>query len=116
MRLVIIKCKVEIENMIDVDQGDSSNGKQIDNASVYSTQVHGNNDGYRGKGKGGFHNYRTNGRPINQDERGDLLFDYDGNPIDVSKQVDTVFALQSSTVETIETPTPDRSRGAPRGN
>ena len=113
MRQVIIKCKVEIKNMIDVDQGDSSNGKQIDNASVYSTQVHGNNDGYRGKGRGGFHNYKTNGRPINQDERGDLLFDYDGNPIDASKQFDTAFALQSSTMET---PKPDRGRGAPRGN
>merc|ERR1712215_435959 len=84
--------------------------------SVYNTQVHGNNDGYRGKGRGGFHNYRTNGRPINQDDRGDLIFDYDGNPVDVSKQAHTVFALQSSTVETIEAAASDRGRGAPRGN
>ena len=116
MGQIVIKGKVEIENMMDVDQGDSYDGRQGDNASVYSTQVHGNNDGYRGKGRGGFHNYRTNGRPINQDERGDLIFDYDGNPIDVSKQAHTVFALQSSTVETIGTATSDRGRGAPRGN
>merc|ERR1712240_785029 len=34
MRQIIIKCKVEIENMMDVDKGDSYSGKQGDNASV----------------------------------------------------------------------------------
>merc|ERR1712215_398476 len=35
MRQIVIKCKVEIENMMDVDQDDSHGGRQGDNASVY---------------------------------------------------------------------------------
>merc|ERR1712120_101945 len=127
MQQVIVKCKVEIENMVDVNQGDLSNDKEVENVSVYSTQAHGSNEGYRGRynnyrgypgnhsnrSRGGFQNYKTNGKPINQDERGDLLYDFDGHPMDASKQFDTAFALQSST---LETPKTDRGRGAPRGN
>merc|ERR1712082_67018 len=116
MREIIIKAKVEIENMMDIDQDDSNRDRQGNYASVYSTQFHGNNDGNRGKGRGGVHGDRTNGRPINQDERGDLLLDYDGNPIDVSKHPQAIYALQSSTVEFGEPASSDRGRGASRGN
>merc|ERR1711867_375137 len=116
MRQIIIKAKVEIENMMDIDQDDSNRDRQGNYAAVYSTQFHGTNDGNRGKGREGVHSDRTDGRPINQDERGDLLFDSDGNPIDVSKHPQAVYALQSSTVESLETVTSDRGRGASRGN
>merc|ERR1712082_140258 len=116
MRQIIIKAKVEIENMMDIDQDDSNRDGQGNYASVYSTQFHGNNDANKGKGRGGVHGDRTNGRPINQDERGDLLFDYDGNPIDVSKHPQAIYALQSSTVESGETASSDRGRGASRGS
>merc|ERR1711867_365728 len=116
MRQIIIKAKVEIENMMDIDQDDSNRDRQGNYAAVYSTQFHGTNDGNRGKGREGVHSDRTDGRPINQDERGDLLFDSDGNPIDVSKHPQAVYALQSSTVESLETVTSDRGRGASRAN
>merc|ERR1712237_298382 len=116
MRQIIIKAKVEIENMMDIDQDDSNCDGQGNYASVYSTQFHGNNDANKGKGRGGIHGDRTDGRPINQDERGDLLFDYDGNPIYVSKHPQAIYALQSSAMESCGTASSDRSRGASRGN
>ena len=42
MRQIIIKAKVEIENMMDIDQDDSNCDGQGNYASVYSTQIHGN--------------------------------------------------------------------------
>ena len=47
MQQIIVKCKVEIENMVDVNQGDLTNDNEVDNASVYSTQAHVSGDGYR---------------------------------------------------------------------
>merc|ERR1712243_75258 len=41
MKQIIVKCKVEIENMLDVNHGDQVRNKETDNASVYSTQTHG---------------------------------------------------------------------------
>merc|ERR1712215_587378 len=87
-------------------------------------------DANKGKAKTGIHGDRTDGKLINQDERGDLLFDYEGNPIDVSRQPQAIYALQSSTIETHGTASSDRglgqtrghnqgfqaNRGAPRGN
>ena len=113
MQQVIVKCKVEIENMVNVNQADLSTDREVGNISVYSTQAHGSNDGYRSlynshKGyqgnyynrrRGGFQNYKNNGKPINQDERGNLLYDFYGNPIDTSKEFDAAFALHSSSLE-----------------
>ena len=127
MQQIIVKCKVEIENMVDVNQGDLSNDKEVDNASVYSTQTHGSGDGYRGRynsyrgyqgnhsnrSRGGYQSYKNNGKPINLDDRGNYLWDFYGNPIDASKEFDTAFALHSST---LENPKSDRGRGAPRGS
>ena len=48
MKQIIVKCKVEIENMVDVNQGDQARNKDTDNASVYSTQTHGSGYGSRG--------------------------------------------------------------------
>lgn len=127
MQQIIVKCMVKIENMVDVNQGDLSNDKEVENVSVYSIQAHGSSDGHRGRynnhrgyqgnhsnrSRGGFQNYKNNGKPINQDDRGNLLYDFYGNPIDASKEFDTVFALHSST---LENPKSDRGRGAPRGS
>ena len=124
---IIVKCKVEIENMVDVNQGDLTNDNEVDNASVYSTQTHGSGDGsrarynnYRGyqgnhsnRSRGGYQSYKNNGKPINLDDRGNYLWDFYGNPIDASKEFDTAFALHSST---LENPKTDRGRGAPRGS
>merc|ERR1711867_337944 len=113
MQQVIVKCKVEIENMVDVNQADLSNNREVENISVYSTQAHGSDDGYRGpynshrgyqgnyynRSRGGFQNYKNNRKPINQDERGNLLYDFYGNPIDTSKEFDAAFALHSLSLE-----------------
>merc|ERR1711867_112000 len=115
MRQIIIKAKVEIENMMDIDQDEFNRDEQGNYASVYSTQFHGNNDVNRGKGRGGGHGDRTNGRPINKDERGDLLFDYEGNPVNVSRNPQATYALQSSAIEIGEAPSSDKSRGTQRG-
>ena len=99
--------------MVDVNQADLSNDKEVENVSVYSTQAHESGDGYRGRynshigyqgnhsnrSRGGFQNYKNNGKPINQDERGNLLYDFYGNPIDASKEFDAAFALHSSSLE-----------------
>merc|ERR1712101_103920 len=110
MKQIIVKCKVEIENMVDMNQGDKARNKDTDNASVYSAQTHGSGyesrghyNSYRGnqgshynKHRGGYQSYRDNGKPINLDDRGNYLWDFDGNPIDASKDHDAAFALHSS--------------------
>ena len=56
MKQIIVKCKVEIENMVDVNQGDKTRNKDTDNASVYSAQTHGSGYGSRGR----YNSYRGN--------------------------------------------------------
>merc|ERR1712115_180155 len=126
MKQIIVKCKVEIENMVDVNQGDQARNKETDNASVYSTQTHGSGYGSRGhynsyrgyqgnhynKHRGGYQSYKDNGKPINLDDRGNYLWDFDGNLIDASKEHDAAFALHSSSLESDKG---DRGRGTPRG-
>merc|ERR1711867_390760 len=51
MRQIIIKAKVEIENMMDIDQDEFNRDEQGNYASVYNTQFHGNNGANRGKGR-----------------------------------------------------------------
>ena len=112
MQQVNVKCKVEIENMVNINQADLSTDREVENISVYSTQAHGSNDGYKGQynshrgyqgncynRRGGFQNYKNNGKPINQDERGNLLYDYYGNPIDTSQDSDAAFAIHYSSLE-----------------
>merc|ERR1712239_16383 len=79
MKQIIVKCKVEIENMVDVNQGDKARNKDTDKASVYSAQTHGrgyrsrgrynsyrgNQGGYYNKHRGGYQSYKDNGKPIN---------------------------------------------------
>merc|ERR1711895_283750 len=127
MKQIIVKCEVEIENMVDVNQGDQARNKETDNASVYSTQTHGSGYGSRGhyssyrgyqgnhsnRNRGGYQSYKNNGKPINLDDRGNYLWDFYGYPIDASKEYDTAFALHSSTLENHKS---DRGRGTPRGN
>ena len=124
MKQIIIKCKVEIENMVDVNQGDKARNKDIDQASVYSAQTYergygsrgrynsyrGNQEGYGNKHRGGYQSYKGNGKPINLDDRGNYLWDFDGNPIDASKEHDTAFALHSSSLESDRN---DRGKGTP---
>ena len=87
MKQIIIKCKVEIENMVDVNQGDLAKNKDIDQASVYNTQTYGRGDDSRGrynnyrgnqgshynKHRGGYQSYKDNRKPINLDDRGNYL-------------------------------------------
>merc|ERR1712115_290327 len=94
MKQIIVKCKVEIENMVDVNQGDQASNKETDNALVYTTQTHGSGyesrghyNSYRGnqgshynKHRGGYQSYKDNRKPINLDDRGNYLWDFDGNP------------------------------------
>ena len=56
MKQIIVKCKVEIENMVDVNQGDKARNKDTDNASVYSAQTHGSS--YESRGH--YNSYRGN--------------------------------------------------------
>ena len=113
MKQIIIKCKVEIENMVDVNQGDLAKNKDIDQASVYNTQTYGRDDDSRGsynnyrgnqgshynEHRGGYQSYKDNRKPINLDDRGNYLWDFEGNPIDASKEQDAAFALHSSSLE-----------------
>merc|ERR1711873_288306 len=102
MKQIIIKCKVQIENMVDVNQGDKARNKDIDQASVYSAQTYGRGYGSRGhynKHRGGYQSYKDNRKPINLDDRGNYLWDFDGNPIDASKEHDAAFALHFSSLE-----------------
>merc|ERR1712030_255904 len=113
MKQIIVKCKVEIENMVDVNQSDQARNKDTDEAAVYSAQTYGSSYGSRGrynnyrgnqgshynKHRGGYQSYKDNRKPINLDDRGNYLWDFDGNPIDASKEVDGAFALHSSSLE-----------------
>merc|ERR1712240_894404 len=126
MQQIIVKCKVEIENMVDVNEGDKARNKDTDNASVYSAQTHGRGYGSRGRYNsyrgnqgshynqhiGGYQSYKNNGKPINLDDRGNYLWEFDGNPIDASKEHDAAFALHSSSMESNRG---DRGKGTPRG-
>ena len=120
MKQIIVKCKVEIENMIDVNQCDEASTEDGDQASVYPAQAHGHGRGYRGQfgqrrgeynghrgNQGGYYNkhrggqrgyqnhYRGNhgnhDRPINMDDRGNLIWDYYGKPVDLTKDEDKGF-------------------------
>merc|ERR1712163_49012 len=126
MKQIIIKCKVEIENMVDVNQGDKARNKDTDQVSVYSAQTYGRGYGSRGrynsyrgnqgsyynKHRGGYQSYKDNRKPINLDDRGNYLWDFEGNPIDASKEQDAAFALHSSSLENDRG---DQGRGTPRG-
>merc|ERR1711996_147007 len=108
--------------MVDVNQGDKARNK----ASVYSAQIHGSGYGSRGrynsyrgnqgshynKHRGGYQSYKDDRKPINLDDRGNYLWDFDGNPIDASKEHDAAFALHSSSLESDRG---DQGRGTPRG-
>ena len=113
MQQVIVKCKVEIEDMVNINQDNPSTDREVEYISVYSTQEHGRNNGYRdqynshrryqesyyNRRRGEFQNYKNNEKPINQDERGNLLYDYYGNPIDTSQDPDAAFAIHYSSLE-----------------
>ena len=119
MKQIIVKAKVEIEMMVDVNQGDLS--ENVGQASVYSTQVYGRGNDSRGRynshrgnrgsyynRRGGYQSSKDNGKPINLDERGNYLWDSEGKPLDASID-DEAFALHSSSLES------DKDKGAPRG-
>ena len=116
MKQIIVKCKVEIENMVDVNQSDKATDDYTDEVAVYSTQTSGN--GYESRGghkgnQGGHHNrHRGNKKPINLDTRGNLIWDYDGYPVDASKGTDRIFTLHTSSSESDRG---NRGRGTPRG-
>merc|ERR1712240_750930 len=109
MQQVIVKAKVEIHMMVDVNQGDLS--EDVGQAVVYSTQVYGR--GYESRGRynshrgnrgnyynkrGGHQNNQEHKDPINLDEKGNLLWDSRGYPLDASIG-DEAFALNSSSLE-----------------
>merc|ERR1712163_63093 len=109
MQQIIVKAKVEIEMIVDVNQGDLS--EKVGQASVYSTQVYGrgnvsrgrynNHRGNRGNyynRRGGHQSSKENGKPINLDEKGNFLWDSEGKPLDASID-DEAFALNSSSLE-----------------
>merc|ERR1712112_466411 len=119
MQLVIVKAKVDIHMMVDVNQGDLSEG--VGQAVVYSTQVYGRGDESRGRynshrgnrgnyysKRGGHQNNQEHGDPINLDEKGNLLWDSRGYPLDASIG-DEAFALNSSSLEA------EKEKVAPRG-
>merc|ERR1712243_298890 len=125
MKQIIVKCKFEIKMMVDVDQGDLSENKDVGQASVYSTQIYGSgNDsrgrynshrGYRGSyynKRGRYQSSKDNRKPINLDERGNYLWDSEGKPLDASKDHDEAFTLHSSSLENDKD---NQGRGAPRG-
>ena len=103
MQQVIVKCKVEIEEMITINQADL----------LTENQVYGSNNGYRSQDnshtgyqenyynrrRGDLHNYKNNKMPINQDERTNLQYNYYGNPIDTSQDPDAAFAVHYSSLE-----------------
>merc|ERR1712243_259985 len=103
MQQVIVKAKVEIDMMVYVNQGDLSEG--VGQAVVYSTQVNGQGNESRGRyntyrgnrgnyysKRGGHQNNQEHGDPINLDEKGNLLWDSQGNPLDASID-DEAFAV-----------------------
>merc|ERR1712112_674088 len=119
MQQVIVKAKVEIHMMVDVNQGDLS--EDVGQAVVYSTQVYGR--GYESRGRynshrvnrgnyynkrGGHQNNQEHQDPINLDEKGNLLLDSRGYPLDASIG-DEAFALNSSSLEA------EKEKVAPRG-
>ena len=119
MQQIIVKAKVEIDMIVDVNQGDLS--ENAGQAAVYSTQVYGRGNDFRGRynnhrgNRGNYYNRRGghqspkgNGKPINLDERGNLLWDPEGKPLDASLD-DEAFALHSSSLES------DKDKVAPRG-
>merc|ERR1711873_395482 len=123
MKQIIVKAKVEIEMLVDVNQGDLS--EDVGQASVYSTQIYGRGNDSRGRynshrgnrgsyynKRGGYQSSKDNRKPINLDERGNYLWDFKGNPMDESKEQDEAFALHSSSLESDKG---NRGRGAPRG-
>merc|ERR1712240_91931 len=87
MKQIIVKAKVEIEMIVDVNQGDLS--EKVGQPSVYSTQVYGRGNDSRGRynnhrgNRGNYYNRRgghqssqENGKPINLDDRGNYLWDF----------------------------------------
>merc|ERR1712243_66436 len=119
MQQIIVKAKVEIDMIVDVNQGDlSENARQ---AAVYSTQVYGRGNDFRGRynnhrgnrgnyynKRGGHQSNKEHGDPINLDEKGNFLWDSEGNPLDASID-DEAFALNSSSLEI------EKEKVAPRG-
>merc|ERR1711873_21566 len=121
MKQIIVKAKVEIEMLVDVNQGDLS--EDVGQTAVYSTQIYGIGNDSRGRynshrgSQGSYYNKRggyqkDNRKPINLDERGNFLWDSEGKPLDTSKEQDEVFALHSSSLESDKD---NQGKGAQRG-
>merc|ERR1711873_319416 len=119
MQQIIVKAKVEIDMIVDVNQGDLS--ESVGQAAVYSTQVYGRGNDFRGRynnyrgnrgnyynKRGGHQNNKEYGDPINLDEKGNFLWDSQGNPLDASID-DEAFAFNSSSLEI------EKEKAAPRG-
>merc|ERR1712240_158175 len=119
MQQIIVKAKIEIDMIVDVNQGDLS--ESVRQAAVYSTQVYGRGNDFRGRynnyrgnrgnyynKRGGHQSNKEHGDPINLDEKGNLLWDSQGNPLDASID-DEAFALNSSSLEI------EKEKAAPRG-
>merc|ERR1711873_28139 len=119
MQQIIVKAKVEIDMIVDVNQGDLS--ENVGQAAVYSTQEHGRGNDSRGRynnyrgnrgnyynKRGGHQSNKEHGDPINLDEKGYLLWDSQGNLLDASID-DEAFALNSSSLEA------EKEKVAPRG-
>ena len=98
---IIHKARIAIDNNLDVDEIDQTStrdsGRGIFSASTYTVQTNNREQrGYKGsrfqKGENQQH-YRdnkrsydhiNNNRPTNMDSRGDLRYDWKGNPIDIT--------------------------------
>ena len=119
--------------MKDVNHCDETSTEDGDQASVYLAQAHGRGYGHRGQynghrgNQGGRYNKHRGGqrgyqnhykgnhgnseRPINMDDRGNLIWDYYGKPIDLSKDHDSAFAYHTSGLDGNRG---GRGRGGPR--
>ena len=123
---IIVKCKIEINNLLDIEEMERDNiGEYPDQAAVYPVQTQDRRRGYRGHfgqrhgeynnnrgNRGNYYNqYKGNPRghynqhrgnigksndPVNMDNRENLIFNFDGTPADLSMETDSASAYHTS--------------------
>ena len=111
MKQIILKCKIEIDNKMDMEE---LNQKSTGGGGFYAYPVQAENrgKGYKGnknfkrgyynqnRGNRGGYGDNQNQQPINMDSRGNMRWDYQGNPIDLTKEnMDSASAWYTSGLE-----------------
>ena len=91
MKQMIHKIRIAIDSDIDINEINFASYKKITNleASAYpvsTTDQETKGNKFKNKNNKRTYNYQNKGLPINMDSRGDLRYDWKGNPIDMTHQ------------------------------